>query len=115
MLLQTSWLSNNKGQNQAHGEEYRSVSEIPPPSKTSQGKRNMKNKVECNYVTHKQEEPRISAAAPTFSSLPAPLSEMAPLWKAPGQMSGSTKTSQSLPHIILTKQPGLKGQNKEIA
>lgn len=75
----------------------------------------MKNEVGCNYVTHKQEEPRSGASTPTFSSLPAPLSEMAPLWKAPVWMRGSTKTSHSFPHLSLTKQPGLKGQNEEIA
>lgn len=103
------------GQNQAHGEGYWSVSEIPPPSKTSQGKINVKNKVRRNYITHKQEEPRSSAATPTFSSLPALLSEMATLWKAPVQISGGTKTGHSFPHLSLTKQPGQKGQNEKIA
>lgn len=54
------------GQNQAHGEGYWSVSEIPPPSKTSQGKINVKNKVRSNYITHKQEEPRSSELPPLF-------------------------------------------------
>lgn len=48
-------MSNSVGQNQAPREQYQGVSEIPPPSKTSQENINMKNKAGCNYVTHKHE------------------------------------------------------------
>lgn len=108
-LLQASRLSNNTGQNQVPRERYQSVSEIPPPSKASQGNINMKNKAGCNYVIHKQEGPRSNAAIPTFPSLPARLSEMARIWKVPVQTSGSTNISDPFPHLSLTRQPGLKG------
>jgi len=36
MLLQTSWLSNDMGQNQADGERFPSVTEMPPPPKTQE-------------------------------------------------------------------------------